>query len=102
MPYVHIDWGTPFTEWFEEKEGRHDLSSQWIIQVASKFLQERKDIGFLLGRITTIDGVLEKVEYQPTIPTLIELYSRNKKNKLPLKQWLLFLIQTLSTKRGFN
>lgn len=53
LPYIHINWGPPFTEWFEHEVGSHDAVAFRIDHtgVAVNLLLSGEGIGFLLDSI---------------------------------------------------
>jgi len=92
VPYIHINWGPPFTEWFGQEVGSHDAVSFRVDHtgVAIRYLLSGEGIGFLLDSIADQyieNGQLERISiktnYEIPKRTIYMIY--DKKNRNPEK-----------------
>lgn len=97
LPFIHLNWGPPFDEWFAAKVGK-----QWLAAVqvdhASLFLNmllAGTGIGFLLDSMAAEhlqSGVLERVPFADETPlperTVYLAYPKRKANVKGVQAWI--------------
>lgn len=99
-PYIHINWGHPFTEWYQsevEEVSIHPLQVDHT-SLLLKFIKSGNGIGFLLKSVA--EGLIEKgeikqipIESKYPLPkrTTYQIYSKNKSNSSSLIKWIDFI-----------
>lgn len=90
IPFIHYNWGTEFSEWFEMEIGKHETMRYRVDHtgVAVRLLLSGEGIGFMLGSIIESykrEGLLMQVPFNPrtNIPTrkvnMVSLKSKKEK-----------------------
>ncbi|WP_139488552.1 LysR family transcriptional regulator [Brevibacillus dissolubilis] len=111
LPMMHLDWGSPYTEWFAAEMGHPHIPSMEIdhASLLLDFLTKGKGIGFVsraVGQEYVESGKLVVVPYQAqlTMPAR-ELYvvypkHRQKAQGSLLRDWLDFLQERVEIVRS--
>lgn len=100
LPIIHMDWGTPFTEWLEQETG--GMKSLGVEVDSSSLLVELlkagTGIGFLqksLAKEYIQSGEFEEVHYimenPPPSKTIYLAYSKQKKDHVNIKHFATYM-----------
>jgi DNA-binding transcriptional LysR family regulator len=102
LPYIHMDWGSPFTEWYEQEIGRNHLPAFQVDHTSFliKLLLNKEGVAFLPDSFCKnfiIDGKLKKIFFQSNIPLpkrkAYIVYHKRKKNSKAVQFWLQHLLK---------
>jgi DNA-binding transcriptional LysR family regulator len=101
LPYIHLNWGPPFDEWYAEEVGKNlhafqvDHTSLFL-----KFLLHGEGIGFLPEEVAAeflADGRLQKVPFTAGAPlperAVYLIYPKRKKISGAIAAWIDLLKQ---------
>jgi DNA-binding transcriptional LysR family regulator len=106
LPFVHMDWGEPFSDWLEQETGGKNFSG---IEVDSstlliELLKSNTGISFLLKNLADEHiqrGELEEVPYTCKSPsplkTIYLTYSKKNQSKLEIEHFIAFMKQMSET-----
>lgn len=106
FPFIHMDWGHPFSDWLELETGGMNFSG---VEVDSstlliELLKSNTGIGFLLKSLAKEyiqSGELEEVPYECKSPsplkTIYLTYSKKNQFKLEIEQFASFMKQMSET-----
>ncbi|GIO27963.1 LysR family transcriptional regulator [Ornithinibacillus bavariensis] len=91
IPFIHYNWGTDFSEWFEEEVGKHETMRYRVDHagIALRLILNGEGIGFMLESIIRDyekDGLISRVKFNPkeNIPSrkVYMVSSKNKKERV--------------------
>ncbi|SFJ69793.1 DNA-binding transcriptional regulator, LysR family [Thermoflavimicrobium dichotomicum] len=104
LPYIHLDWGPPFTEWFIQEVGQQELMGFSVDDAGTllRALQLGEGIGFVLHQ-TVLEqiqnGTLERVPFYSNQPipkrTIFLVYPKRKQHHPALQQWISYLLEEI-------
>nr|WP_255723486.1 LysR family transcriptional regulator [Sporosarcina sp. ACRSL] len=99
LPFIHYNWGTEFSNWFEQEIGKHETMRYRVDHsgVALRLLLKGEGIGFMLESIIKNDeenGLLARIPFitKTKIPTqnVYMVFDKYKKEKVtPFIQYML-------------
>lgn len=99
-PYIHLNWGHPFTEWYHsevEEVSLHPLQVDHT-SLLLKFIKSGKGIGFLLksaAESLIVKGEIKEIpiKYKHPLPkrTTYMIYPKNKSNSSSFLKWIDFI-----------
>ncbi|WP_112179857.1 LysR family transcriptional regulator [Paraliobacillus zengyii] len=91
IPFIHYNWGSDFSEWFEEEIGRNETMRYRVDHtgVALRLILKGEGIGFMLNSIIDKyekEGLISSVLYKPKIEIpkrkIYMICSKKKKEKV--------------------
>lgn len=100
LPFVFMNWGSPFSEWYEAEVGTQFLSSLQVDDSALllRCVQEIKGIGFLLGHVAdelAARGIVQKLKFKSHAPiptrTAYLIYPKRKMKSRAVQAWITLL-----------
>jgi len=100
IPFIHYNWGTAFSKWFEEEIGKHEAMRYRVdhIGIALRLMLKGEGIGFMLESIIEKyrrEGSLTQISYNPNINIpkrkIFMVSSKSKREGLkPFLQYMIF------------
>jgi DNA-binding transcriptional LysR family regulator len=100
FPYIHIDWGRPFTEWYQQEVGKHHIQAFQVdnASLMIKFVTSGEGIGFLLNTISSPFIKKGELKYLPIdsidpLPkrTTYLIYRKSKRTSKAFEAWIDFI-----------
>ncbi|WP_169864731.1 LysR family transcriptional regulator [Sutcliffiella halmapala] len=104
LPFIHMDWGPPFSEWLEQETGGMKFlgvevdSSNLLVEL----LKSSVGLGFVLKSLAQAyieKGELEEVPYTSELPsplkTIYLAYSKRKQDKVEIELFATFMKKML-------
>ncbi|GAA0353060.1 LysR family transcriptional regulator [Bacillus horti] len=100
-PYVHMDWGDPFSSWYRSETGKGKVHSLQVDHAAYllKFIQSGKYYGFLLNSVCDPlieKGELKQIELKLDKPvpkrTTYLIYPKRKEQQLGVSTWIDYIL----------
>jgi DNA-binding transcriptional LysR family regulator len=97
LPYIHIDWGAPFTDWYKNEIGKEHLPGFQVdhASLLVQFILSGEGIGFLLDSIShnyIKNGQLKTIslytELAPPQRTTYLVFPKRKRNSVAVQLWL--------------
>jgi DNA-binding transcriptional LysR family regulator len=99
-PYIHLNWGHPFSEWYETEAGGIRLHPLQVdhTSLLLKFIMSEKGVGFLLKSVADTliqEGKLKQIRLDSKTPppqrTTYLIYPKTKRNSSVFSSWLEFI-----------
>jgi DNA-binding transcriptional LysR family regulator len=97
LPYIHMNWGAPFSDWFQKESGNKHLPAFQVdhTSLLIRFLLSGEGIGFLLDSVSREfiqKGELKTISLQTELPlperTTYLIYPKRKRNDTAVQLWL--------------
>jgi DNA-binding transcriptional LysR family regulator len=102
IPYIHMNWGDSFSEWYQEEVGRYHIDPFQVdnISLLIKFITTGNGIGFLLDSISRPliqQGILKHIPFYSKVPlpkrTTYLIYRKKNENLKALQKWVDFILK---------
>jgi DNA-binding transcriptional LysR family regulator len=109
LPYIHLDWGGPFTDWFRQTVGEHYLPAMQVdhVTLLLQSITAGEGIGFVTDTILrnrVVRGEWKRVKMELHIPvpkrTVYLVYPKRKKGEPHLGKILVHIKKELVKESG--
>lgn len=102
LPFIHYNWGPPFTEWFEAEVGHHDSAAFRVDHTGAfvRLLIQGEGIGFLMDSIAEEyikEGKLNKIPIRSNAPIpkrmIYMIFAKKNGNRPVVKAVIEYLLK---------